>query len=601
MDKSTDFSVLFKKAENAWRSGDLGTAETLFGKLLETDPGNARILNSLGVVALQRNQKEKGRKLLENAAAIQPDYIEPYQNLALLYQNNGAPEKAIGYYEKILRIDPRNRAVYHQAAGLMIKLKRYEDARTCLGRATDLFPDDIPTWEAYGDLNYENGNLEEARRANETIIKLEAGYLRAHYNLGLIYRRQNKSDKAEESFTRALRLSPGNVLVLKQLGTNYFSRGEIEKALQVFQQIIRTDATDVEAIFNAGICLKEKREYHSALSLFEKVIRLDPDHLNAQFNAGEILTRLGNHSKAAGFLKKVLQIQPDNMEALHRYGVTLYRMGKYDDAQGIYEKIQTLDPAIPDTYYNLGIIHKFKQNRETAVRFLKKYMALGGNRSAAEHEIATITGNTPKQMPEEYVVKLFDDFADRFDRDLVKNLKYKAPDLLKKTFEEYLGFPRRFSRVCDLGCGTGLSGSAFKNMAIRMTGVDLSGKMLAKAREKDIYQELYQQDIVSFLKETRDRFDLFIATDLLIYIGDVSDLFAGVRRCTGSGAYFAFTTETCRESYRLRQSGRYAHSEDYIREMSLTAQFSVETVRGFDLRLENKIWIPGNLFILKSV
>ncbi len=54
-------------------------------------------------------------------------------------------------------------------------------------------------------------------------------------------------------------------------------------------------------------------------------------------------------------------------------------------------------------------------------------------------------------------------------------------------------------RGLDLGCGTGLSGAAFRGMVDVLTGIDLSTKMIARAKAKGIYDDLVHVDISSFL------------------------------------------------------------------------------------------------------
>src|SRR5207248_233908 len=75
--------------------------------------------------------------------------------------------------------------------------------------------------------------------------------------------------------------------------------------------------------------------------------------------------------------------------------------------------------------------------------------------------------------------------------------------------------------VLDLGCGTGLCGALLRRWARTLVGVDLSPGMLEKARERGCYDRLEQGDLVAVMRTMPARsFDLIVATDVLIYIGD---------------------------------------------------------------------------------
>lgn len=73
--------------------------------------------------------------------------------------------------------------------------------------------------------------------------------------------------------------------------------------------------------------------------------------------------------------------------------------------------------------------------------------------------------------PREYVSKLYDGYADRFDRHL-KVLQYKTPELLNALVSKCVP-GRSFTCGLDLGCGTGLSGLSFRDKVETFHGVDL--------------------------------------------------------------------------------------------------------------------------------
>ena len=62
-------------------------------------------------------------------------------------------------------------------------------------------------------------------------------------------------------------------------------------------------------------------------------------------------------------------------------------------------------------------------------------------------------------------------------------------------------FPRDdfLYQTLDLGCGTGLSGQAFKNISCQLTGIDLSSRMIEKAKQKKIRVFILQKNIILML------------------------------------------------------------------------------------------------------
>ena len=99
-------------------------------------------------------------------------------------------------------------------------------------------------------------------------------------------------------------------------------------------------------------------------------------------------------------------------------------------------------------------------------------------------------GETPGALPQAYVARLFDDYAWRFDKHLIKNLGYRAPALIAEALSA-VAPGRRFASGLDLGCGTGLMGAALRERVDRLAGVDLSAAMITKARERGVYDALH--------------------------------------------------------------------------------------------------------------
>ena len=64
-----------------------------------------------------------------------------------------------------------------------------------------------------------------------------------------------------------------------------------------------------------------------------------------------------------------------------------------------------------------------------------------------------------------------------------------------------------------------------------MTGVDISGKMLAAAQEKKLYESLHCSEIIEFLRTQQGAgYDLVVSGDVLPYFGELKGLFSEVAR-----------------------------------------------------------------------
>ena len=121
-----------------------------------------------------------------------------------------------------------------------------------------------------------------------------------------------------------------------------------------------------------------------------------------------------------------------------------------------------------------------------------------------------------KACPHDYLIPLFDGYADRFDAHLYETLGYLGPQLLAEIINEVpLGERRPLPwDVLDLGCGTGMTGVPFRTIARTITGVDLSPRMLEHAARRvmpdgrRVYDTLLKCDITEALSTLGDRLRL---------------------------------------------------------------------------------------------
>lgn len=214
----------------------------------------------------------------------------------------------------------------------------------------------------------------------------------------------------------------------------------------------------------------------------------------------------------------------------------------------------------------------------------------------------SLAGKTevPPAPPSEYVEALFDDYADRFDAALVKDLAYCVPERLTALLGEVTGKDVQFVKVIDLGCGTGLFGERVREVASWLEGYDLSQGMLAVAGGKGLYDHLGQADIgIGFETRPLAQADLVAAADVFAYFGDLSTVIGVAAGLLRPGGLLAFTCEAGPDEvdWLLQPSLRYCHGAHYIRTLVEAAGLTIERFEREPIRREKSEPIHGYLVI----
>lgn len=199
-----------------------------------------------------------------------------------------------------------------------------------------------------------------------------------------------------------------------------------------------------------------------------------------------------------------------------------------------------------------------------------------------------------------YVESLFDEYAGRFEHELVEDLGYAVPPVLGRMIGETLA-GQRVSRAVDLGCGTGLMGAQVRGMCDRLEGVDLSKRMLAEATRKNIYDRLAQAELVQFLSGERD-IGLLVAADVLIYCGELTPILSVAFTALAPGGLFGFSLELHDGTGTLlqRRQLRYAHNALETIADCEAAGFEVVATERMAIRRERDLPVEGLLVLIRK-
>ena len=258
-----------------------------------------------------------------------------------------------------------------------------------------------------------------------------------------------------------------------------------------------------------------------------------------------------------------------------------------------------LAPGFASAWFTLGEIRAQLGEREEAVAaFRKAREADPDDRHGAGLRLTLLGAESLAAMPPAYVRALFDQYAPRFEAALVDDLGYRGPSLLFKAVlatRAAIRKPAFFKRAIDLGCGTGLAAAAFAKEVDHFTGIDLSPRMVERARSTGLYARLEVAEMVEALCGKPDgSADLILAADAIIYLSDLMAILREARRVLVSGGLLAFTLETHGgDGVVLGEGLRYAHGAAYVRASIANAGLTLSHLDGLSARNEDNAPVPG--------
>jgi predicted TPR repeat methyltransferase len=245
----------------------------------------------------------------------------------------------------------------------------------------------------------------------------------------------------------------------------------------------------------------------------------------------------------------------------------------------------------------LALAHCNLGELDKAVELFDEWLDEEPDNPIAQHMLAACYGrDVPQRASDAYIERTFDSFAASFDSKLTK-LRYQAPALVAAMLSESDVLETKSLDVLDAGCGTGLCGPLVAQYARRLTGVDLSERMIAQARARDVYDELVKGELTAYLSDSTSAFDVIVSADTLVYFGPLDAVVAASENALRPGGRLIFTVEELvgagrDPGYSISTSGRYCHSREYLERVLGDVSLQSEIV-GAELRLEAGDPVPG--------
>jgi tetratricopeptide (TPR) repeat protein len=234
--------------------------------------------------------------------------------MAQTYEQAGLDDKALKTYDALLQVDPQARWAEGRKAIILLRLKRYEEARLLHEKALERNPEDYAT---YADL---------AR----------------------IYREQDKSDLYLNWLQQRLEKRPTSRTLLSHLLDTYLLLKREEEGWKYIAAFMEQRSKERPVLENYAGVLNARSKTVEATEVYRKIAALVPKDLEAQVNLVDQLDFVGQKDEATRTLE-ALTARPDwtmdQRRALRRRLADRYvQAGRAVEAIPIYEEAVKANP-----------------------------------------------------------------------------------------------------------------------------------------------------------------------------------------------------------------------------------------------------------------
>jgi tetratricopeptide (TPR) repeat protein len=262
---------------------DLARAGAAFARALQISPDSFDALTGLTRVEVLRGEAKQAAARL--AARLKPDERNPDMLLLTARAALAANDPATA--ERVLRqsitVDPWDTANFALLAGLLAQQKRLESATREFDEAAAREPNNIAWSVMAAVLVHAQGNLSEAMKRYDAIVKSEPRAAIAANNLAAIYAERGEHlDHAQQLAEAAARLLPADAEVRDTLGWIYYQRHEVGRAIQQFLHSAAAEPNNAVYQYHLGLAYAKNREPERAREALKRAVSLNPRLVDAR-------------------------------------------------------------------------------------------------------------------------------------------------------------------------------------------------------------------------------------------------------------------------------------------------------------------------------
>lgn len=178
-----------------------------FAQALQQDDGHARAAAAAGALLAGLGRQARAEELLRAFLARHEDAQVRF-NLAVILEDTGRTDEAVGEYSRILASHPEEYAARHNRAGLLARQMKLGEAACDYRELIRHHPDRTLAWQNLADIEISQGHYDAALARLDTVLQREPGNAKAVLSAAVAAAADARFDDSVRHFERLRELDP---------------------------------------------------------------------------------------------------------------------------------------------------------------------------------------------------------------------------------------------------------------------------------------------------------------------------------------------------------------------------------------------------------
>lgn len=295
----------------------------------------------------------------------------------------GDRQKAIGYFNKALQLNPKVAETYYQRANSHYKQGSLQLAIADYNNAIKVNPDYINAYYNRGLVKYELGKLPQAIADFSQVIEAQPSDPDAYYQRGLAYYDSKKYQEAIADYNTVIKLAPDLPSAYINRGLVKMTMGDRSGSLADYTEAIKLDPADAQTYYERGRVRFYLGDYQGAVEDYSQAISLKPDDVDSYINRCSAYINLSNYQNAVKDCSQAIEINSLDVAAYNNRCIAYLNLNNYQLASEDCSIAIGMNPKESKSYSNRGLARSNSGNKQGAIADLSQAIKLNPNDAVA--------------------------------------------------------------------------------------------------------------------------------------------------------------------------------------------------------------------------
>lgn len=255
------------------------------------------------------------------------------------------------------------------------RMGRADYAIKCFTEALAI-QEDFETMGYLAQVYIQTGELDEARKLLESMVKKEPDHTSTYLTLANVCYMQEDYSSMAEAAQKAIAIEEGNAMAHYLLGKAEDGREDGIMCVAHLTKAIVLKDDFLEARLLRAEALIKMQQYKEAIEDIDAILAQDPEDESAILLRGKIKETTGAKEEAEADYTQVTQLNPFNEQAFLYLGQLYITQQKLTEAIALFDEAIELNPSFAEAYHERGRAKLLNGDKEGSAEDMKKGLEL---------------------------------------------------------------------------------------------------------------------------------------------------------------------------------------------------------------------------------